>query len=122
MQPPEGPDIDDVYELLGHSRGRLVLQYFDQHDNPVRLEDLAPLVARWEQDGSNPTDQAVENVRQALHEEYLPMFADLGLVTYDSRGDMVRYDSQAITTVIRNARDVLAFIWTDDGDYERTDA
>lgn len=117
MATADVPEVDDVYELLSHDRGRLVLQYFDQHENPICLEDLSLLVARWEHDsGSHPPEQEIEDVCRALREEYLPWFANLGLVTYDAEGGVLRYDAEAITTAVRNARDVLDFVWNGGGD------
>lgn len=106
------PSVDETFELLSHSRGRFVLQYFDQYANPVKLEDIALMVARWEKtDGTTPADEDVERVREDLHEEFLPWFADLGLATYDTGGRMVRYNERSISTAVENAGETLAFVW-----------
>lgn len=107
------PSVDETYELLSHREGRLVLQYFDQHDNPVKLENIALMVARWETpNGETPSEEKIEHVSQKLHDEYLPWFAELGLATYDSNGQMVRYDATVISTAIENAEATLAFVWS----------
>lgn len=104
------PSVDETFELLSHHRGRLVLQYFDQHSNPVKLEDLAPMVARWERaDDDGPT---ADDVRETLHQQYLPWLSELGLATYDTNGQMVRYDEATISTAIENADATLQFLWT----------
>jgi hypothetical protein len=106
------PSVDETFELLSHSRGRFVLQYFDQNANPIKLEDIAPMVARWEaHDGANPSDEEVELVSERLHDEYLPWLADLGLVSYDANGRMVRYDPTTISTALGNADETLKFVW-----------
>jgi hypothetical protein len=117
MARAESPTIDETFELLSQGRARLVLQYFDQHANPVKLEDLTEMVARWEApEGSAPSAADREQVGDALHEECLPRLADIGLVTYDPDGRMVRYHAEAITTAMANARTVVGFVWSVDGD------
>lgn len=117
MARAESPTIDETFRLLSHSRARLVLQYFDQHANPVKLEDLTEMVARWEApEGSTPAAEDSEHVSDALHEDCLPRLAELGLVTYDPDGRMARYHEDDITTAIANARTVLGFVWSVDGD------
>jgi hypothetical protein len=111
------PSVDETFELLSRPRGRLVLQYFDQHQNPIRTEKMAERIARWEHDGGDaPTDQSVSEVERALAEDLFPRLADLGLATYDANGDVIRYDAETITTALRNAEDVLAFLWDGGGD------
>jgi hypothetical protein len=106
------PSVDETFELLSHSRGRFVLQYFDQYANPIKLEDIAPMVARWEMpDGVAPSDEDIEQVSNGLHETFLPWIADIGLATYDASGRMVRYDETTISTAIDNADATLAFVW-----------
>lgn len=107
------PSVDEMYELLSHNRGRLVLQYFDQHANPIKLENIAPKVARWESpDGVTPTDEEIEVVRETLHDEYLPWLTEMGLATYDTSGRMARYDAATITIAIENVGATLEFVWT----------
>ena len=107
------PSVDETFELLSHSRGRFVLQYFDQYANPIKLEDIAPMVARWEAlDGAAPSDEDIELVRDGLHEDCLPWLADLGLATYDASGRMVRYDEETISTAIDNADATREFVWS----------
>ena len=119
MARAESPTIDETFELLSHSRARLVLQYFDQYPNPVKLEDISEMVARWEApEGTSPTPEDRELVRENLHEECLPWMATLGLVTYDPDGRMARYDGGAISTAMANAKMVLGFLWSGDGDAE----
>jgi hypothetical protein len=124
MRRTAGPSVDETYELLSHRTGRLVLQYFDQHPNPVKLEEIAPKIAHWEaRSGTAPTDEDVDAVRTALHGKYFPWLVNLGLATYDSDGQMVRYDAEEITTAIANVDAVLKFVWSLDGalDAEVTD-
>lgn len=107
------PSVDETFELLSHNWGRLVLQYFDQHPNPVKLEEMAPTVARWDApDSTVPTEEEIDHVAERLHDEYLPWLADMGLAVYDSDGRMLRYDAGTITTAIENVDAVVQFVWT----------
>lgn len=109
------PSVDETFEFLSHSKGRLILQYFDQYANPIKLEDIAPMVARWESmNGETPSEDDVELVSETLHEKYLPWLTELGFATYDNGGRMVRYDAATISTAIENADAMLEFVWTPD--------
>lgn len=115
MKTDDRVSVDELFALLSESRQRLVLQYFKQHANPIDLDALAARVARWEENnGEQPSSEAVADVRSALHQTHLPLLVALELADYDRAQQTVTYDSAAITAIIHTVRDVLSFLWDAD--------
>lgn len=76
---------DDVFHVLQNERRRLVLEYLDGEDGPVKMRDVAEQVAAWEHD---TTVQALhsdqrQRVYIALYQSHLPKLDDLGIIEYN---------------------------------------
>lgn len=72
-------------------RRRVILRYLDEN-SAVTLSDLAEYVAKEQANaaGRGPTTADEKRSQIHLHHIDIPLFADLGLVTYDA-------DSQTVT-------------------------
>lgn len=103
--------INETFALISHPRRRLVLQYFNQHSNPIAVGDLAARVARWEHPGEEPPAHEVEQVQETLTTTHLPNFAKTVLATHDTDRDEVTYDGDAIAASLVNVHDIIGFLW-----------
>jgi hypothetical protein len=79
----EVPGIDDVLAELADTRQRLVLAVLRDENAPVSRTALAREVIRRENDGTDPTQAAVDATAIALHHKQLPTLSDAGIIDYD---------------------------------------
>ena len=77
----------DVYEVLGNSRRRHVLQYLQGSESPVDIGDLAEQVAARENDVAvgEVTSEQRKSVYTSLHQNHLQKLVDAGFVRADRR-------------------------------------
>lgn len=88
----EGPDREEIFEVLSNQRRRHVLHYLEGHDgSAVELSELVDHVAAWENDTTVDRIDSSQRKRvyTALRQTHLPKLADCGIIEYDRRrGDL----------------------------------
>ena len=115
MASEEHASVEETFSLVSHPRRRLVVQYFKQNPNPIVVSDLADRVARWEQDQARkPPSCDVETVQRTLVESHLPKMEECLWLTSTDECTEVVYDGHAIAVSLRNASDVIGFLWHPD--------
>ena len=83
--------LDEAFELLAHTRRRLLLEVMRTYDQQLTLPDAAEEVAVRES-GRSVTDLSAErvaNVYISLYHDHLPRLVDAGLLEYDQERDLV---------------------------------
>ncbi|AGN01568.1 hypothetical protein L593_08115 [Salinarchaeum sp. Harcht-Bsk1] len=80
-----GPDRDEVFDLLSNHRRRYTLHYCKQAEEPVTTSDLAETVAAWELDKevNELSSDERKRVYTSLQQTHLPTLADAGMITYE---------------------------------------
>lgn len=85
-----GPDtVDRLFSALANEHNRVVVRYLrDSPDAAATMDELADHVAnhRTTSDASDPDRAAIH-----LHHVCLPKLADVGVIEYDPRTEIVRY-------------------------------
>lgn len=90
------PSRDEMFELLGNSRRRRVLQYLLDQE-AMTLTDLSAQVAAWEKDTTvdDLTSRQRKQMYSSLYQTHVPRLSDHGLVEYDADDRMVRLTGDA---------------------------
>ena len=84
---------DTVFHILQNERRRLVLEYLQGRDDPVRMCDVAEQVAAWEHDTTvaQLTSKQRQRVYIPLYQNHLTKLDDEGVIDYNqSRGIVER--------------------------------
>jgi len=88
---PRADRVDEVLALLADARRRRVLyELRDRSDDVATLDELVDALLP-EEDGA-ADDPAHERVAASLCHHHLPKLADAGVVQYDERSGVVRYE------------------------------
>lgn len=88
------PSFDTLFDLLSESRRRYALYaLMSSDDGFAEVELLADDVAMWEAraDDVAITESLREEIAEELRAKHLPRLADVDVVDYDTRSDVVRY-------------------------------
>lgn len=89
---PEIGSVDATLEALADESRRLVVRYLrNRGDDAVHFDELVEHVSTH---GSDRHDSAVVAVR--LYHVGLPKLAEVGLLEYDPRSDVVRYSPNSL--------------------------
>lgn len=83
--------LDEAFELLAHTRRRLLLEVMRTYGEQLTLPDAAEEVAVRES-GRSVADLSAErvaNVYISLYHDHLPRLVDAGLLEYDQERDLV---------------------------------
>lgn len=78
---------DEVYEVLGSPRRRLVLGYLAALDEPAHLHELSRAIAAFESDVP-PEDvgrDGIQRIYVSLYQTHIPTLEAAGLVEYDDQ-------------------------------------
>jgi hypothetical protein len=84
---------DTVFHILQNERRRLVLEYLQGRDDPVRMCDVAEQVAAWEHDTTveQLTSKQRQRVYIPLYQNHLTKLDEEGVIDYNqSRGIVER--------------------------------
>jgi predicted transcriptional regulator len=87
---------EDMFELLGNSRRRHVIEYLSEHREPTDLGSLARHVAARENDTNLEEVTTAERKRAytSLQQTHLPRLDDVGVVDFDKDHGVVRPSEQ----------------------------
>jgi hypothetical protein len=90
-------ETDAVFEVLANRRRRLAVRVLDDASGPLGIGPLATRVAARERgvDPADVTSQQRKSAYTALHQNHLPMLADVGVVTADREWVDVRLTDRA---------------------------
>lgn len=87
---------EDMFELLGNSRRRHVIEYLSEHTDPTELGTLARHVAARENDVRLEEVTAPERKRAytSLQQTHLPRLDDVGVIDFDKDHGVVAPSDQ----------------------------
>jgi hypothetical protein len=88
------PSFDTLFDLLAERRRRYALYaLLGTDDGLAEVASLADEVAMWEarKGDEKLTESLRDEVAEDLRETHLPKLADVDIVEYDDRSDVVRY-------------------------------
>jgi hypothetical protein len=91
----EGVDANELLELLGNRRRRLLWRHLRTEESAAALSDASRQIAAWE-NGVDPADVEYDqrkSVYTSLRQFHCPKMADAGLVEFDDRDGTVRLTS-----------------------------
>jgi hypothetical protein len=76
---------NDIFEILSSERRRMILYFLEEHDDPVRLRQLATHIAAVEEekDESDLGDDEIRRVYISLYQYHIPKMDDFGVISYD---------------------------------------
>jgi hypothetical protein len=83
--------LDRIFDLLSDEQRRYALYYLDRQDDPVPVDELADVVAEW-QDDPPQTDARLdryEKIEMRLHHQHLPKAAEAEFIEYDRERGVV---------------------------------
>lgn len=103
---PRVLELDHVFEALAHPRRRYLL-YALQEDAERSLQDLAAMVAAWEQDVplEAVTDDEAESVYVTLYHNHVPKLVEDGIVDFVEATETIRPagNAEQVLSVLENA-------------------
>ncbi|WP_049891745.1 DUF7344 domain-containing protein [Natronococcus amylolyticus] len=89
---PVSLDDDDIFHILQTNRRRDAIRYLLEHDEPVRMRDVAEYVAAIENDTTvaelNSTER--QRVYIPLYQSHLPKLDSEGIIEYNKSRGIVR--------------------------------
>lgn len=96
MSAGEGLSQDVVFDVLSSKRRRQVLLLL-KNEGPMRLTELAEMVAAMENDTSvdDLTKQQRKRVYVSLYQTHVPKLEDAGLVSYEQDSGVVELQARA---------------------------
>ena len=84
-------ELDEVFAALGHPRRRYLVYTLSKGGDEQTLNEIARHLAAWEQDVR--TDAVAEEDRRRVHaslyHSHVPKLADLGIIEYETDGDII---------------------------------
>jgi hypothetical protein len=108
--------IDDIGAVLENERRRevtrIVVDHYQETEQPVSLGDLADVVAAHEND--KPLDLVSSDERKrvyvSLYQIHLPKLEDMGVIVYGDNMDAITptADANAVCDILETARDIQA--------------
>lgn len=81
-----GAAIDRFFDALGKTRRRVILRSLTDTEN-ANLHQLAESIAEYEEGESS--EEQIESIRLDLHHHHVPKLAEYGLISYDTRTNMM---------------------------------
>jgi hypothetical protein len=90
-EPSEELPVDEIFHILQNERRRMVLEYLQEADEPVRMRDVAEQVAAWE--NGTTVEELSSDQRQRvyipLYQSHLPKLDKAGIIDYQQNRGIV---------------------------------
>lgn len=83
--------LDNVFDILSEKRRRYALYYLSQQNDPVRVDDVAAQIAKWEANGSRQSipDEKFDQIELELYHNDLPKASQLEYIQFDDEEGLV---------------------------------
>ncbi|ELY57954.1 hypothetical protein C491_09164 [Natronococcus amylolyticus DSM 10524] len=83
-------ELETVFELLREERRRYALYYLYERNGPVPVDELVETVEKWEDEGTAPELDSVDEIALELQHVHLPKSAEVEFIQYDPSRNLVQ--------------------------------
>ncbi|MDG5759472.1 hypothetical protein QA600_08965 [Natronococcus sp. A-GB1] len=83
-------ELETVFELLREERRRYALYYLYERNGPVSVDELVETVEKWEDEGTAPELDSVDEIALELQHVHLPKSAEVEFIQYDPSRNLVQ--------------------------------
>lgn len=83
---------NELFDLLSSDTRRQLVNIFEDHSGPHKLQDLAVQIAKFEDDGGDTSE--IHRMKVNLYHNHLPKMDSLDLINFDHESNRVEVISE----------------------------